>query len=874
MKGKKILAGILSAAMLLGTMAFPAFADDANVVSTTDELVTALSDTTVKEITISGTIDVSSVDFSSVDGTKIKGDPSDGEDVLKFEGKPKTVSIAFADLTLEWSNADYQGLQHSTKITYDNCTIKGQPFLYAKDEIFNNCTFIQKSSDAYNVWTYGAENVEFNNCTFNSAGKSVLIYNEGTLVDGNISVKECTFNASSPVDGKAAIEVDSTFSNYEIDIDAKTTATGFGTGSTSGNSLYNVKKYKVVTDDTDNSKKLNTEITVDGETVMPLSDEIMTEVFGESVARIGGNVYTTLEDAVKAAKDGATVQLLSDSAGNGIVVNPTKNGLKNLTIDFGGFTYTLDGTMVGSGDTTTNGFQLLAGDDTANPVNITFKNGKITSAKAYKAIQNYSNLTLQDMTVELTTVIPAGKNGYTLSNNNGNTVLTGNTNIIAATKGSGNPKIAFDVCRFSSYPGVTVTLDENMTGTIEGNVEFSNDTNIVVESDKFNFTIKSGNVNGRFVDARAGEQKNVAIGAVSGGTFSDDSVKNYLADGFAAKKVGDKWIVDDSATKVSIGFVPSTTDARVYDIVVNAVDADEINRLNTADLTFALTASNAADSTVSYTVTPAKDITLTPDLTNENRYMFSFNTKDSVADTGTGVTIGQVRFEGYTVNEATITFETVIADSLVTATTKSDNLVTYFGADGGALSADATNVINGIEFAVPTNKLTVNIAMNNKVNDNEKTYQKMKVAIAGGTYSEEIELGTDGVALTNDAYVIERDLAENTPYTVTVSGEGYRTARYTVTMNADKVLNFWNNVKDKAVEVEAGKEASAKEVTFLAGDIVKDGTINIYDLSAVVSYFGTINNVDAESEYAKYDLNRDGKIDSKDVAYVLVSWGK
>ena len=68
--------------------------------------------------------------------------------------------------------------------------------------------------------------------------------------------------------------------------------------------------------------------------------------------------------------------------------------------------------------------------------------------------------------------------------------------------------------------------------------------------------------------------------------------------------------------------------------------------------------------------------------------------------------------------------------------------------------------------------------------------------------------------------------------------------------------------------------SKAKNVTFLAGEIVKDNNINIYDLSAVVSYFGTNNTVDASSQYAKYDLNRDGKIDSKDVAYVLVSWGK
>ena len=50
----------------------------------------------------------------------------------------------------------------------------------------------------------------------------------------------------------------------------------------------------------------------------------------------------------------------------------------------------------------------------------------------------------------------------------------------------------------------------------------------------------------------------------------------------------------------------------------------------------------------------------------------------------------------------------------------------------------------------------------------------------------------------------------------------------------------------------------------------------MYDLSAVVSYFGDIdlNVAGTANTYAKYDLNRDGKIDSKDVAYVLVSWGK
>ena len=112
----------------------------------------------------------------------------------------------------------------------------------------------------------------------------------------------------------------------------------------------------------------------------------------------------------------------------------------------------------------------------------------------------------------------------------------------------------------------------------------------------------------------------------------------------------------------------------------------------------------------------------------------------------------------------------------------------------------------------------------------------------------------------------------NTTYNVTVTGDGYRTARYAVTMTKDKTLNFWNNVKDNDTVVEEGKYSEKKN--FLAGDIVADNNINIYDLSAVVSYFATEITDEADyDKYVKYDLNRDGVIDSKDVAYVLVSWG-
>ena len=93
-------------------------------------------------------------------------------------------------------------------------------------------------------------------------------------------------------------------------------------------------------------------------------------------------------------------------------------------------------------------------------------------------------------------------------------------------------------------------------------------------------------------------------------------------------------------------------------------------------------------------------------------------------------------------------------------------------------------------------------------------------------------------------------------------------------MTGDKTLNFWNNVKTVPAYVEE-RVGNPTNTNFLAGDIVKDGQINIYDLSAVVSYFGTDGlSVSNHPEYAKYDLNRDGVIDSKDVAYVSRFVGK
>ena len=165
----------------------------------------------------------------------------------------------------------------------------------------------------------------------------------------------------------------------------------------------------------------------------------------------------------------------------------------------------------------------------------------------------------------------------------------------------------------------------------------------------------------------------------------------------------------------------------------------------------------------------------------------------------------------------------------------------------------------------------------------------MKATISGGDLTEPraIAFGTDAAVADPETETFSFDqntctytytgaFVKNLTYNVTIEGEGYRTARYTVNLNEEKTLSFWNNAKDAAVAIETGNDGSEATVTYLAGDIVMNNTIDIYDLSAVVSYFGEVdlNTDETMYGYAKYDLNRDGKIDSKDVAMVLVSWGK
>lgn len=169
------------------------------------------------------------------------------------------------------------------------------------------------------------------------------------------------------------------------------------------------------------------------------------------------DVFASIEDAVASIKNNnsATIELLDDVNGNGVVIPSNRN----ITINLNGHTFTIDGNAVGSKGTEHNGMQLLKDS------NITFKNGtiKTVSDQISILIQNYSNLTLENVTLDGSKLVY--KTPYTLSNNNGN-ILINNSTIKGANSG-----YAFDVCDYSSYPGATVTVQNS---TIDGFVQISN----------------------------------------------------------------------------------------------------------------------------------------------------------------------------------------------------------------------------------------------------------------------------------------------------------------------------------------------------------------------------------------------------------------
>ena len=130
--------------------------------------------------------------------------------------------LYFENLTIQGIDSNYKGYQHTSSVTYTNCTINSKITLYADTVVFKNCTF--NLTGDY-IWTYGADNVLFENCIFNNANsKAILVYQESDTEVCNVTLVGCTFKADAKAytgagDWTAAVEIDSSLAPACVIID-------------------------------------------------------------------------------------------------------------------------------------------------------------------------------------------------------------------------------------------------------------------------------------------------------------------------------------------------------------------------------------------------------------------------------------------------------------------------------------------------------------------------------------------------------------------------------------------------------------------------------------------------------------------------------
>ena len=257
-------------------------------------------------------------------------------------------------------------------------------------------------------------------------------------------------------------------------------------------------------------------------------------------AAIGNTHYDTLQEAVEAVQDKGTITLLQDTKGSGIGTfkDGTSSGkipVKNFTIDFATHTYTCIGPAVGSAGTQSQAFHLEWNGNAEDNVKVTLQNGTITSTAnsgVMMLVQNYCDLILDNMTLDGSNI---GSGQYTSSNNCGNVVIR-DTTIIAPTYG-----VAFDVYDFSSYPGVSVTVegDSNIQGKVEvvdGNGG-ENNTSLSVKGGVFTTNVVGTDYAGSTAPLSAYLAENVTLVENDDGTY----IVAPLSASNAVAQVGEKY---------------------------------------------------------------------------------------------------------------------------------------------------------------------------------------------------------------------------------------------------------------------------------------------------------------------------------------------
>ena len=476
-------------------------------------------------------------------------------------GEKITTSISFENLTITGSAPSglfaNQSFFEGIDFKVNNCTLKGIK-IYNCANVGGSYTITNSkldgtgaAKDAYAIHLQGNDTAPLN----------ILIENNQISgYDRGVNIDQAT--AIATISGNSISINDSNRSCIQLTQLAKTTVSGNSMTLSGGNAitlhgnLAAGSKIEVIGNNITgtgyliyDAAKGTIDLTYTGNTV---SDTIDTTkgVYGgkeyevsenvanalkpdttTSVAEVNGTEYETLQAAIDAAAQNATVTLLADAAED-VVIS------KSITLDLGGKTLT-----------NTNGGKATI---SVTGGTVTVKNGNVVGGTSYYNIEakKDANLTLTDVTAT------AGNTGSSMIDNWGTLTITSGTytgglNVVKSEEGSvlnisgGTFTLSYAT---SGYTGVIFAYGDT---TISGG-EFIqsltttgrwNHPTVILTGVVEGYAAITRVTGGHFVNKMSGESIFRGVGKgtsdnfeVSGGTFNKSIPDGYCADGFIPTK--------------------------------------------------------------------------------------------------------------------------------------------------------------------------------------------------------------------------------------------------------------------------------------------------------------------------------------------------
>ena len=235
-------------------------------------------------------------------------------------------------------------------VTYTNCTFPNGLCnnQYGKT-VVDGCTFSNTTTGMYNFWNYGG-NTEIKNSTFTGV-RGIKTYNEGTLaVAPTVKIENTTFDSLTEkaaivaskatditLDNVSATDCGKGFFQKDIESSGETTTIEANGSDISGNFNITAEKGAAAAKEEFNisagtfTSEVSSDYLADDFELKDNGDGTYGVAAKNYVAAIGDAYYSTLQEAIDAARRNSTVKLLADTREN-VTID------KQLTLDLNGFT--------------------------------------------------------------------------------------------------------------------------------------------------------------------------------------------------------------------------------------------------------------------------------------------------------------------------------------------------------------------------------------------------------------------------------------------------------------------------------------------------------------------------------------------------------